>query len=212
MATANKSPMVSKPVVITFGLSVVIYVVYLVAGPQAPVSTPGHRVATAKTAAVDETGITPEDLKAHFPRVTAGARDPFEPRTTDTSDASSVGTRGQWALTGIDSINGVTSALVENGTTGDSAFLRPGDHWHGLTVVSIAPEAVVFENELGQQTKLAFPIMADTAADGRGGNPPVNPAPVGGSGSGFQVVPLPGLAAPGTAAPPASGGQGNVNP
>ena len=90
-------------------------------------------------------------------------RDPFIPGVaTDNAsqDASDqiAGGKSEWALTGMNSINGDQTACVENSATNESVFLKKGQTWNGLKVVSIADSGILFENQLGQQTTLGFKI------------------------------------------------------
>ncbi|HEX5322385.1 MAG TPA: hypothetical protein VFW40_01265 [Capsulimonadaceae bacterium] len=159
----------------------------------APTPPTGHTRAkrtspTAAVASADLNAIQPEDLTAHFARYAGGKRDPFVPliATVASNAAGKAGDQGQWLLTGISSINGIPSALVENSASGESAFLTVDEQWHGLKVKSIASDAVVFVNQLGQETRLAF--ASEAAPDqtaGAGASPPGNLP------SASQVRPLP---------------------
>jgi len=156
-------PKVSRPVVWTAVAAVTGYAVVWLTQPTA--TTPTHHARIGHTTTVvDSSGITAEDLAAHFPRYQGGSRDPFAPGvvppSTATASLFSVASDGTtqsgWALTGIDTINGVTSALIENSKTGDSVNLNVGDTWQGMKVASIGTDAVVFNNVLGLPTRLTF--------------------------------------------------------
>src|SRR5579862_2543204 len=115
--------------------------VYLYASPtqQSKTTRAKHSGSASTTlASADQNAILPQDYTAHFPRYAGGKRDPFIPLVaTAASSSSGAGNQGEWLLTGISSINGVPSALVENSTTGESAFLTNGESWRGLKVKSI---------------------------------------------------------------------------
>lgn len=191
----------SRPVVYSFVGAVAVYAIVLLTQPDAPTTRHIIRVATRPSADTDADDITPQDLSAHFPRYAIGKRDPFVPKVVPANAAASPGSglgkaRDPWALTGINVINDTPEALVENSAANDSVFLKRGDHWRGLRVLSIESDAVVFENALGQQTRLAFaaPPAEPTGPHLAGGNPglqalrvvgPVPPMPV--------VGPLPPL-------------------
>lgn len=163
---------VSRPVIYTAVGAVVAAAIVFLTEPD-PVKRHTHiRVTPTASAAPD--GFTPEDLNAHFVRYTGKRRDVFAPAVSPPKPAAArlaakppliTGQRGTWTLTGINTVDGVTTALVENSAADDSVFLRAGDTWHGLHVLRIGGDAVVFQNALGQQTKLAFATTADDTAN-----------------------------------------------
>lgn len=170
----------SRPVVYSFVAAVAVYAAVVLTQPDAPAphrrSRPVRHVAAGVNAAT-----TAADLTAHFARYhPTGKRNPFLsglPRAGAKAGPKSGGApgggRGEWTLTGVNIINGTPNALVENGATGESAFLKPGDRWRGLRVLSIGPGAVAFLNALGQKTRLTFRPTA-----------PVAPAPGAAAGGG----------------------------
>ena len=153
-------PKLSRPVVYTFVAAVAAYAAVLLTQPDAPAPRRVIHVLTVARPATDPDAITAADLSAHFARYAAGKRDPFVPKVVPvkagTGPAGAGGTRDVWALTGIYTIDDSLNALVENRTTGDSVSLKRGDRWRGLRVLAIGSDAVVFENALGQHTKIAF--------------------------------------------------------
>ncbi len=173
---------ISRPVVYSFLGAAVVYAVVVLTQPDAP--APRRRTHTVRHVTADAEGaVTQADLTAHFARYHAGKRNPFlsalphaAPKAGLGSGAAPGGGRGEWTLTGINIINGTPNALVENGVTGESAFLKPGDRWRGLRVLSIGTDAVAFLNALGQQTHLAFRSMEA-----------VPPTPGGGAAGGFRL-------------------------
>ena len=189
---------ISRPVVYSLVGAVAVYAVVLLTQPDAPART--HKVRVVRTARADADAFTAADLSARFARYQAGKRNPFlskMPSVKPQAGAASGAGRGEWSLTGINIINGVPNALVENNATGDSVFLRPGDRWRGLRVLSIGTDAVAFLNALGQQTHLAFrPLEA------------VSPAPGARGPGGFRLQGL------GTVSPllPLPVGPGNIRP
>ena len=161
---------VSRPIVYTALAAAVTYVVIIVTQPDAPARK--HITVISKTTPITLAGFTEADQTAHFARYTGRMRDSFVPGIA-TRGASGLGfgngslsngSGGTWTLTGINEINGSLSALVES-STGDSLFLKKGDAWNGLRVLSVESGAVVFLNALGQQTRLAFTeVEPDTAS------------------------------------------------
>jgi hypothetical protein len=141
-----------------------------------------------------------DDTGAHFPRYVGTDHDPFIPAVSqDNPQAGGPGSLmngGKWTLTGIESIDGITSALVEDSVSNQSVFLQVGDKWGGLRVASISDDSIDFINPLGQVTQLGFPAPVAPPMTPGGA-----PSPAG-SGYGFfgsnlpnvgQITPLPPL-------------------
>lgn len=158
---------ISRPAVYTAVAAVSVYAVVLLTQPDAP--APTHKKVIVRHARAAADVYMANDLSAHFARYQAGKRNPFLSKLPDVKPPAGAGSaaRGEWVLTGINIINGVPNALVENSATDDSVFLRPGDRWRGLRVLSIGTDAIAFLNALGQQTHLAFrPLEAVAPAPG----------------------------------------------
>lgn len=195
---------ISRPVVYSFVGAVVVYAVFFLTQPDAPVTK--RRVHVTRVVHAQADDFTQEDLTAHFARYPVGKRNPFLPALLLGNAQNGAKTHavsggpGGWTLTGINIINGVPNALVENASASDSVFLKPGDGWKGLRVVSIGSDTIVFVNALGQQTHLSFQVTEKDTGKGlaTGGSPfrlppgvsPLPPLPVG-PGS---VRPLPPMA------------------
>jgi hypothetical protein len=170
----------SRTIIYTAVGAVAVYAIFLYTQPPtSTTATPRVAVTSADTTQSSGTddNMTPADLAAHFARYTGGKRDPFVPGVINISAQTQVSTpfgapgkRGGWTLTGINEINGVTSAVLENSGTGDSVFLQQGDEWDGLKVVSIDDQDVVFENALGQKSTLGFAQPADPNTPGGAGS------------------------------------------
>ncbi len=183
---------ISRPIVYSVVGAAVVYAIVVLTQPDAPVAK--HKVHITSHAHTSADAFTDEDLNAHFTRYAVSARNPFLPALVLGKDvvkpkAVAPATPGGWALTGINVINGVPNALLENGKTSDSVFLQPGDRWQGLRVLGIGADAVTFVNALGQQTHLGFRAEKEIKPDGAGpnGSPfhlppgvgPLPPMPVG---------------------------------
>jgi hypothetical protein len=196
-------PKVSRPIVYTALFAVVGYAVFLYTQPDAPVKHTKKKITVTASAAPD--GFLPEDLTAHFARYTGKGRDAFTALVTgarqQAADAAANKLPGKqaWALTGITTVNDSTTAIVENQGSGESAFLKAGDSWNGLKVVSIGSDTVTFRNALGQETHLAFAATAPeptATASAAGAAPyalPLPAAQTGGTLAPMPIQPLPGL-------------------
>ncbi len=188
---------VSRPVVYAVVAAVAAYAVVLLTEPEKPASAPKKR-STLGAGTKAPTGFLPEDMTAQFAPYSGKGRDAFRPEIVPKQAVlnalpsskpakpsglfSQLGLRGSWTLTGINIVNGGRSALIENTTTGDSAFLKEGDSWNGLQVVTIETNTVVFLNTLGQRTQLKFEDPSDESSTLPG------VAPASGSGPGRTIV------------------------
>lgn len=231
---------ISRPMVYAVVAAVAIYAVVLLTEPEKPVSKPKKRT-TLGAGMAAPAGFLPEDMTAKFEPYEGKSRDAFQPEVLPKQSVikalplvrtppslgnifSSLGLRGSWTLTGINTVNGTLSALIENPTTGDSAFLKTGDSWNGLQVVDIQPDTVVFLNSLGQRTQLKFVDPNDEttptapgAAAAAPGTTTVVPSGAPGSRTVITVTPInknglsiaPGGVAPVIPALPAPVGGGN---
>jgi hypothetical protein len=137
-----------------------------------PTPTTAHTVRKTASALSGSDAILAEDLNAHFARYKGSSRDPYLPGLLP-ANGTPLGQRGSWALTGIDQINGVISAVIENSTSGDSLYLQKGDRWNGLIVLRIGDDAITFENALGQTTELSFDMPTDVETPGTSVSPSV---------------------------------------
>lgn len=178
---------VSRPIIYAVVLGVAAYAVVLLTEPDAPPSTK-KKTMLAKGASAAPTGFTAADMNAHFDTYKGPRRDAFLPRVISKhaiTPASVMlanplaGARGTWVLTGINDIDGTRSALLENPTSGESIFLKPGDQWNGQKVASIGSTAVTLVNGAGQQAYITFPTPDDPDAAKRGGTSPASPGPTG---------------------------------
>ncbi|BDI31629.1 hypothetical protein CCAX7_36800 [Capsulimonas corticalis] len=195
---------ISRPVIYTLLAAVVAGAVVFLTEPDPPVAHKKvkHTSVTVQT----PDGFTDADYNAHFTRYAGGARDAFAAVVTPPKPVAIVkappkpnvsASKGEWELTGVNTIDGVASAVVENRSSGDVAFLKAGDTWRGLRVVQIATEFLVLENGIGQQTRLAFktdapePAGPMTAAASAPGVPGAPPLPPGQPGAPSMLVPMP---------------------
>lgn len=150
---AQKSALL-RPIPLTLMIGACVYAYFWSTG--SPTTTTHHlRKSSSLGSGADADGMTPADYAAHFKPYEPSKRDPFASALNLSNTLA--GEKGEWDLTGINSSDGVTTAVVENKTTGDNAFLRTGDTWNGLHVLSITADSVTLENEIGQDTKLSFP-------------------------------------------------------
>ncbi|GAB4459629.1 MAG: hypothetical protein OHK0029_22430 [Armatimonadaceae bacterium] len=179
---------VSRPIIYTAVLGVVAYAAFLLTEPEAPPKKPKARTTASASKAPE--GFLEEDLNARFARYTGVGKDAFMPgvvpkRSLDNPAAApteiiaTAAPGATWVLTGITTVNGVESALIENRSKEEIAFLQVGDTWNGLRVIAIEPKAVVLANAEGRETRLAFveTIEDEPAKPGASPSPATNTAP-----------------------------------
>ncbi len=167
---------ISRPIIYVAVLGAVAYAAVILTEPEKPTARPVRRSAPAAQA---PKGYATEDLNAKFPRYTARSRDAFLPKVAASPSAASGAaagggasipdpvsnfTTGVWMLTGITSINGVRSALIENGSAGESVFLKAGDIWKGMRVAAVEPNALVVVSPSGKRTRFGFPAFEQAPA------------------------------------------------
>ncbi|MBS1706508.1 MAG: hypothetical protein JST40_11590 [Armatimonadetes bacterium] len=141
--------------------------------------------------------FTEEDYKSEFTPVNIQLKDAFTPivsknskKATDNVNELPVdftGGESGWIYTGNAEIDGEQTALLENKSNGGGVFLRLGERWKRMTVVSIEPEYVSVRGPGGNVER--FGLGVEETSSGRG----VAPMPVavpgnlrGGIGSGTR--------------------------
>jgi len=148
----------SRLIIYTMVGAVAVYAYVLQTTPDKATHTT-RKHTTHRTASATDDGVTDADLNAHFARYATTGNDPFAPAISlhPQSSGSVGGSAGQWTLTGVNTIDGVTTASVENQASNDSVFLKVGDSWNGLKVTSINTDSIALVNGIGQETRLSFP-------------------------------------------------------
>ncbi|MGC4044514.1 MAG: hypothetical protein QM758_12035 [Armatimonas sp.] len=174
MAQFNK-----KTAYMAFGLLAIGALAYVYTEPETAAKKVKVPTTSKKTAKSDDVQITPEDLKANFPRVSSATKDAFRPGVSTgkggaakpttplrpvvippppAKQVEGVAALSAWTLTGISLIDGIRTALIENKGSGDSTFLKTGSLWKGLQVTSITSEELVFLEPGGKQLRVTFPV------------------------------------------------------
>ncbi len=150
-----------SPVMVVGALAVLVAAYTLLSGPP----TPPRRAANnrflggAASRKGAEDLYRPEDYTASFPPVDLPLRDAFRPGVAKTrtvaknAQSTPVGVNGipagftggdpNWIYTGNAEVNGVPNALLENTSTQEGVFLRPGETWKDLSLEAVVGEAIV---------------------------------------------------------------------
>lgn len=186
---------ISRPILYLVVIGAVAYAAVLLTEPEQKPKKVGPR--TTQSASKAPTGFTEADLTATFPRYNGKYQDAFKPKVVVKKEVPAPAPTplfgngvGVWSLTGISSINGEPSALVENSSTQESVFLKIGESWNGYRVQAIEPSAVILVNGEGKQTRLIFEQFAEEP------KPSPSAAPPGVGVATTTPAPPPGNAAP----------------
>lgn len=152
------------PIPIVLALAAVAYGVVLLTEGDQPGSGAAPRKSSKSRAGKD--AVADARAQVCFPRYQAANRNSFSPGIVAEKAGAMeapvlMGESGMWALTGISTTNGVTSALLENGSTHETAFVHAGEKWNGLTVAAIEPTEVVFRDKQGGSHRVTFAIPTD---------------------------------------------------
>ena len=197
---------ISRPILYSALLGVVAYAGVVLTEADAPAKKTTK--ATKKAASKLDSGITAADLKAHFTRYAGKQRDAFLPKVVPARGATDEdktlaankalnSSLDHWNLTGISVIDGVRSATFENTTTQEVSFVKAGDRWNNMHIISVETEAVVLVNKLNQQTRLTFTAMPhnnetpNASSAPNGGGSLINTAPVVPANRGINTATLP---------------------
>lgn len=128
--------------------------------------------------------ITDADIKAKpedFEKVPASLKNSFIPGVTKGSAVpvaknilrpEFTGGEAAWTYTGNMTVDGVPNALLENTSSGQGVFLRPGQRWKTLRLVSVHEDHIVVEGSNGQTQQVYFEDLTAVA------EAPLSPLPV----------------------------------
>jgi hypothetical protein len=177
----------SKPM--QYGLVFVLAVAaWLILSPALFPESGNKSIATKikKSAKTTADLYTPEDYKAKFAPESSVLKNAFKPLVVKTTTggkgaaakpnlvpAAFAAGDPNWSYTGTAEVDGVLQALLENRTTGESAFLRVGDTWKGISVEEITEDSLVIASSDGDQLTLKLPTEDEVlpAAGPRGFTP-----------------------------------------
>lgn len=163
------------------GVGVVgIYAFYSVLFPGDAPATSSRR---PKQAAKKTTGETDYLLSDYTFKIDplgdkVSLKDAFKPLVVKSSGGGANGTISvdNFTYSGMATINGDESGLLENNQTGQGDFVKKGQKWHdSWLVVNISPDQIELRNDGGDTTIL----VAGAAAQKAGAVPPAAAAAVG---------------------------------
>lgn len=167
------------------------FMLYNALSPKPPAV--GTGVARKKTtvSAKKKTDIfNDNDYKIKFATVSEPIRDSFKPLVMreDTPPANKGGIPsafaagdGNWVYSGMATVDGVSQALLENQTTGDSQFVVRGQKWKSTTIGTFNADDITLHGPGGMITTLAAGGPTEPSpADSVSAPQPVAPVPVPG--------------------------------
>ena len=161
-----------------YKLSIVLVVAgaaywFLGDAPSASKSTTKRTVAN-KSGKAKEGQFTDADYTASFAVLTESPKDSFKPLIvrSNVRDEALIGKPNavpaymaggdpNWIYSGTAEVDGVPTALLENGTTGEGMFLKQGERWKELTISQIMPESVVIKSSDGESLTLVLSSPVD---------------------------------------------------
>lgn len=126
------------------------------------------------------------------------------------------GGASQWNLTGISTVNGVQTAVMENTASKEVVFLRQGEVWNGHRLMSVDGTSVLFHTREGRPIRVNFAEPADVKP---AAVTAVQPLPMaGGQQFGGGIMSMPGMmgtnptpgasvSVPGATSPEPTGGR-----
>src|ERR1019366_1465083 len=144
------------------GILVVGLIAYFMTSSSPPAATSAAAAKKKPVATAGQTLIQPIDhnvTSASFDLVSGTIKDTFVPIVYHSQLGSGqppikippseltipvnfTGGEANWAFTGVVGVDGKSSALVENGTSGQSAYIHAGERWKTSTVQSISEDTV----------------------------------------------------------------------
>ncbi len=178
--------------------AIVIYGVFVLMTSDDPKTKTAKPRATAQKSSKTALYL-PEDYKASFPAVTTTVKNVMRPLVVRATDrigaaaetsipASFTGGDGNWIYTGLAEVDGRSTALLENESTGEGVFLKVGERWKQCIVAEIKADSVVLVGPDGQSKRVHL-----QAADNGSMTPlkvgnPLN-GPIGTQNGGIGVTP-----------------------
>lgn len=184
------------------GLAVIAVAAFLMTSNDAPVKK-STAPRTAAKSSKNDTIYQPEDYTVQFTPVSENPKNIFKPLVARkgvgvaglngpaTIPAGLTGGEGGWVYSGMAVVDGTSTALVENQTTGESVFLHMGERWKVASVCEITPDEVGFIGADGQTSTVHVKEDSATAVAKGNVNAPVavNPPLSGDIGAPVTVQP-----------------------
>jgi hypothetical protein len=162
----QQSSQLKKLLLIGGGLVVIVIVAFPSGGPDpTTVKKVNPVVQTSSTKKQQESLYTEEDKNIKFASVNGTIKNGFVPLVTKGQgkkalaggiDGVYTNGEGSWTYTGNMVVNGVPNALLENGSSGDGVFLRPGQHWKSMRLIAVKEDSIEIEGPNGARKTVYF--------------------------------------------------------
>lgn len=193
----KQSSQLKKLLLLGAGLVVIVLVAFPSGAPATKTSTTGPKLnlssgpGKSSTKKVDPYH-TPADDRAQeekFERIGATIKNGFVPGIgkgdgnleAGTIPGSFTGGEGSWTYTGNMVVDGTPNALLENGTTGDGVFLRPGQTWKNCRLVAVKEDSIELEGPNGLRKTVFFNDKSLNAVSPSTSLQPLPPAAIQGN-------------------------------
>ncbi len=170
MAKSNskqQSSQLKKLLFVGAGLAIIVLVAFP-SGSSIP-SGPGKKIVpfsgSSTSSKSKQSLYTKEDSEAKFESIPASIKNGFVPLVTKGDGAvvskneipmGFTGGEGTWTYTGNMVVDGTPNALLENASTGDGVFLRPGQKWKSLRLVAVKEDSIEVEGPNGARKTVYF--------------------------------------------------------
>jgi hypothetical protein len=166
---SKPEPKKTSPVFWIAIVGVAIAVYFLVGDESSPTGTGKAKQRPRTTSQADKDGFLPIDYTAKFAPVVTPAVNAFKPLIARQGSRGAVptfsnsipqafaGGESGWIFTGVATVNGVPNGLIENESTGEGVFLRPGQKWKATKVITITQIEMVMQGPEGDSRSIQMP-------------------------------------------------------
>ncbi len=205
----QQSSNLKKLLLIAGGLIIIVFVAFpstdpTPIGPKKPPVFGSGGTASKKVDPLD----LPIDHNSKFDKIDASIKNGFVPLVTKGDGLHRNGGipsgwangEGSWIYTGNMTVDGTPNALLENATNGDGVFLRPGQHWKNLRLISVKDDSIEVEGPGGERKTIKFDDKGMSVTTAPANLQSLPPASIQGN--------LPQVANPQTNQPPRNGRRG----
>ncbi len=175
MATSKSKSSLPK---IIIGSVIVLGIVWYMTGSDSGAAATTATTTKKKSTTTGNSIYQKSDYLVTYAPITGRMQDKFVPlvykvgaehgpnqpidRSKLTIPTGLTGGEANWAFTGTVSVDGKWSALVENATSAQSSYIKPGDKWKTSTVQSVTENLLILRDLSGTPNKV--PMQADIVA------------------------------------------------
>jgi hypothetical protein len=166
---SKPEPKKTSPVFWIAIVGVAIAVYFLVGDESSPTGTGKAKQRPKAATQADKDGFLTIDYTAKFAPVVTPAVNAFKPLIARQGSRGAVptfsnsipqafaGGESGWIFTGVATVNGVPNGLIENESTGEGVFLKPGQKWKAAKVITITQVEMVMQGPEGDSRSIQMP-------------------------------------------------------